>query len=222
MMKKFALMVAGGSGSRMNAPVPKQFLLLNGKPVLMHTLQRFFDFDPLLEFIVVLPGDQISVWEILCREYGFSIGHKRIEGGDTRFGSVWNGLNSIPDSEGIVFIHDGVRPLVSQATLQRCLETTQLKGNALPVLPLVESVREVKGSKNFPADRSRLYSVQTPQVFRLEEIRAAYALGYDPAFTDDTMVLERLGKTIHLVEGNRENIKITHAEDLFIAEAFLK
>ncbi|MBN1927673.1 MAG: 2-C-methyl-D-erythritol 4-phosphate cytidylyltransferase [Prolixibacteraceae bacterium] len=221
-MKKIALIVAGGSGSRMKASVPKQFLPLNGIPVLMHTVRRFFDFDLSFEIIIVLPENQFDHWKELCAKYRFSIKHRLAPGGENRFQSVQNGLNKIDGEEGIVFIHDGVRPLVSNETLQRCLKTTIEKGNALPVMPLVESVREMTNDGNKPADRSKLFSVQTPQVFRVKEIKAAYEPGYDPVFTDDTMVLERLGKKIYMVEGNRENIKITHQEDLTVAEALLK
>lgn len=221
-IKKIALVVAGGSGSRMKTPVPKQFLLLGGKPVLMQTIQRFYDFDPSFEIIVVLPDKQFGTWKTLCAEHRFEIKHTLVKGGENRFQSVKNGLDAIEGDEGIVFIHDGVRPLVSHATLQRCFDTTIQKGNALPVMPVVESVREITDDGNKPADRSKLFTVQTPQVFMVKEIKEAYSLGYDPAFTDDTMVLERLGKTINLVEGNRENIKITHREDLTVAGALLK
>jgi 2-C-methyl-D-erythritol 4-phosphate cytidylyltransferase len=219
-IKKFALIVAGGSGSRMNSTVPKQFLLLKQKPVLMHTLERFAAYDSSVEIILVLPSSQFENWGELCFQYDFKILHRLVAGGDVRFESVKNGLSAITD-EGLVAIHDGVRPLVSFETIDWCFKIAEEKGNALPVMPVVESVRMVEGDKSFPVDREKYVAVQTPQVFRVSEIKKAYSLGFDPAFTDDTMVLERLGIQINLVEGNRENIKITHSTDLIVAEALL-
>jgi 2-C-methyl-D-erythritol 4-phosphate cytidylyltransferase len=220
-MKKFALIVAGGSGSRMNSTIPKQFMLLEQKPVLMHTLERFVLYDPSIEIILVLPSDQFEYWKQLCNLYGLKISHQLVAGGEVRFESVKNGLSEIHE-DGIVAIHDGVRPLVSIETIGRCFKMAEAKGNALPVMPVVESVRMVEGNNNFPVDREKYVAVQTPQVFRVSEIKQAYELGFDPAFTDDTMVLERLGIQINIVEGNPENIKITHATDLIIAEALLR
>jgi 2-C-methyl-D-erythritol 4-phosphate cytidylyltransferase len=219
-LKKFALIVAGGSGNRMNSKIPKQFLLLNQKPVLMHTLERFVAFDPSIDIILVLPSGQFDYWKELCIQYDFKIEHLLVAGGEVRFESVKNGLSEIHE-DGIVAIHDGVRPLVSLGTIDRCFKMTEEKGNALPVMPVVESVRMVEGEKSFPVDREKYVAVQTPQVFRISEIKKAYSLGFDSAFTDDTMVLERLGIKINLVEGNRENIKITHASDMIVAEALL-
>jgi 2-C-methyl-D-erythritol 4-phosphate cytidylyltransferase len=220
-MKKFALIVAGGSGSRMNSKVPKQFLLLKQKPVLMHTLERFAAYDSSIEIILVLPSSQFEYWEELCFQYDFRILHRLVAGGSVRFESVRNGLSIITD-EGLVAIHDGVRPLVSFETIDWCFKVAEEKGNALPVMPVIESIRIVEGDKSYPVDREKYVAVQTPQVFHVSEIKKAYSLGFDPAFTDDTMVLERLGIQINLVEGNRENIKITHASDLVIAEALLE
>lgn len=220
-MKKFALIVAGGSGSRMNNNIPKQFIEINGRPVLMHTFDVFFNFDPKLEFILVLPKDQISLWKSLCEIHQFRIEYKIAFGGETRFDSVKNGLALIPE-DGIVFIHDGVRPLVSLKTLQNCFETAVKKGNALPVIPVSESVREVDGLKNKAVDRSKYFLVQTPQTFQTRLIQKAYQQTTSSLFTDDASVLEGTGETIHLVEGNRENIKITYPEDLIMAGIFLK
>jgi len=152
-MKKFALIVAGGSGNRMNNAVPKQFIEINGRPVLMHTFDAFINFDSKLEFILVLPKDQITFWDALCQKHQFKTEYKIAFGGETRFQSVKNGLDLISD-DGIVFIHDGVRPLVSAKTLQNCLDTAIEKGNALPVIPVTESVRFANGSGNQPVDRS--------------------------------------------------------------------
>ena len=219
-MKKFALIVAGGSGSRMKNTIPKQFIEINGRPILMHTIEAFYNFDPNFEFILVLPKDQLTLWNQLCEKYQFNIECKIAFGGETRFQSVQNGLNLI-SGDGIVFIHDGVRPLVSAKTLQNCLESALAKGNALPVVPVSESVRMVEGSKNFAVDRSQYFLVQTPQTFHTELIKKAYEQATSNSFTDDATVLESMGETIQLVEGNRENVKITYPEDLVYAGVFL-
>ena len=219
-MKKFALIVAGGSGNRMNNAVSKQFIEINNRPVLMHTFDVFMNFDSKLEFILVLPKDQITFWDALCQKHQFKTEYKIAFGGETRFQSVKNGLDLISD-DGIVFIHDGVRPLVSGKTLQNCLDTAIDKGNALPVIPVTESVRFANGSGNQPVDRSKYFLVQTPQTFQTRLIKNAYRLAKTDAFTDDATVLESRGETIHLVEGNRENIKITYPEDLVFARLFL-
>jgi 2-C-methyl-D-erythritol 4-phosphate cytidylyltransferase len=219
-MKKFALIVAGGSGSRMNNNIPKQFIEINGRPVLMHTFDVFFNFDPKLEFILVLPKDQLTLWNSLCEMHQFKMDCKIAFGGETRFHSVKNGLDLISE-DGIVFIHDGVRPLVSVQTLQNCFETAIEKGNALPVIPVSESVREVEGEKNKAVDRSKYFLVQTPQTFQTGIIKNAYQQATSNLFTDDASVLESTGEIIHLVEGNRENIKITYPENLVFAEILL-
>lgn len=215
--KKFALIVAGGSGSRMKSQVPKQFLEMAGIPVLMHTIKVFEKFDQEIEFVVVLPENQVDYWKQLCKKHDFRIEHKIAFGGETRFHSVKNGLKQISE-KGIVFIHDAVRPLVSNQTLLNCLETAIDKGNALPVIPVYESVREVSESKNRVADRSKLFLVQTPQTFQVQLIKDAYSKSNPESFTDDASVLESCGHQIHLVEGNRENIKITTPFDLVIAK----
>ena len=220
-MKKFALIVAGGSGSRMNNAVPKQFIEINDRPVLMHTFDAFLKFDPKLEFILVLPKDLVTVWNALCQKHQFKTEYKIAFGGETRFQSVKNGLDLISD-DGIVFIHDGVRPLVSAKTLKNCFEKATEKGNALPVVPVTESVRFADGSKNHPVDRSKYFLVQTPQTFQTRLIKNAYGLAKTDVFTDDASVLESMGETIYMVEGNRENIKITYPEDLVFAEILLK
>jgi 2-C-methyl-D-erythritol 4-phosphate cytidylyltransferase len=220
-MKKFALIVAGGSGSRMNNNIPKQFIEINNRPILMHTFDAFFNFDPNLEFILVLPKNQITLWNSLCDMHQFNMDCKIAFGGETRFHSVKNGLDFI-NEEGIVFIHDGVRPLVSLQTLKNCYETAIEKGNALPVIPVSESVREIDGLKNKAVNRSKYFLVQTPQTFQTRLIQKAYQQATSNIFTDDATVLECTGETIHLVEGNRENIKITYPEDLVLADIFLK
>jgi 2-C-methyl-D-erythritol 4-phosphate cytidylyltransferase len=220
-MKKFAIIVAGGSGSRMGSEIPKQFLEISGKPILMHTIQVFYSYDPEIEIILVLPEEQQKFWDELCIQYSFSITHRITTGGETRFHSVKNGLRLI-EGPGIVFIHDGVRPLVSVETLEKCFQNAVKSGNAIPVLPVSESLRKKKGAESISVDRSLFFNVQTPQTFRTEQIQEAFRQNFDPEFTDDASVAEKSGFRIFLVEGNRENIKITTSTDLIVAEAFLK
>ncbi len=220
MLKKFALIVAGGSGSRMQNSTPKQFLEILGKPVLMHTLTAFYNFDPTIEIVLVLPEDQVKTWNEICQNHQFKIPFELAHGGATRFESVKNGLERITEN-GIVFIHDGVRPLVSVQTLRNCLDTSINKGNALPVVPASESVRYVDGESNKALDRTKYFLVQTPQTFRTNEIKKAYQQPYTPLFSDDASVLENTGAKIYTVPGNRENIKITFPEDIHLAETLL-
>ncbi len=219
-MEKFALIVAGGSGTRMGTEIPKQFLELCGKPVLMHTLERFHQFDSSIQLILVLPQTQFQYWQELCERHQFRLAHQLVAGGNSRFQSVKNGLNELP-AEGLVFIHDGVRPLVSLPTIQNCENTAIAKGNALPVLPVIESVRKLENGKSVHVDRQTYRLVQTPQTFQLSLIKKAFEQPESPLFTDDASVLEAMGECIHLVDGNSENIKITHPNDLKIAELFL-
>jgi len=204
----------------MNTGVPKQFLLLSGEPVLMHTLRIFHQFDPKMTLFVTLPGSHIPYWEQLCRNHTFNIPHQIIKGGDTRFGSVKNALEQI-GGEGLVAIHDGVRPLVSIETLKHTFEEAGKSGNAIPVIRMQESIRETGPSGSKEVTRDNLWIVQTPQVFRKELIKKAYNSAPSRNYTDDATVLETLGETIHLVEGNPENIKITFLSDLRCAEAIL-
>jgi 2-C-methyl-D-erythritol 4-phosphate cytidylyltransferase len=216
-MKKFALIVAGGSGSRMGSQIPKQFHEMNKMPVLMHTIMRFYKYDKNCELIVVLPEKQIPYWTELCQTYSFKIQHQVVAGGATRFHSVQNGLNKI-SGDGIVFIHDGVRPLVSHETLERCELGAFSNGAAIPVQPMNESLRYFDGNINKAVNRDHYFSVQTPQTFQVQLIKEAYRQEYIPEFTDDASVIEKTGRPVSIVEGNRENIKITHPEDLPIAE----
>lgn len=219
-MKKFALIVAGGNGSRMKNTVPKQFLEIEGKPVLMYTFDAFARFDTELEFVLVLPENQVDFWKELCIKNKFRHKYRLAHGGSTRFQSVKNGLDLITE-QAIVFIHDGVRPLVSQQTLHNCYTTASVQGNALPVIPPSESIRYSDNTENKAVDRSRYFLVQTPQTFILSHIKEAYQAATHPNFSDDASVLENYGHTIHLVEGNRENIKITWPQDLIVAKSFL-
>mgnify|MGYP001012687802 FL=1 len=220
-MKKFALIMAGGSGTRMKAEIPKQFIEIAGLPVIMHTILRFEQFDPEIQIILVLPENQFDLWAELCKKHNFTKIFKLAKGGETRFHSVKNGLKLI-EEEGIVFIHDAVRPLVSVQTLRNCLETAIGKGNALPVNPVIDSVRISDNDSSYPADRTKIFLVQTPQTFHTSQIISAYNSVTHSGFTDDATVLESTGVKINLVDGNRENLKITTREDLIIAEAFLK
>jgi 2-C-methyl-D-erythritol 4-phosphate cytidylyltransferase len=220
-LSKYVLIVAGGSGSRMKSALPKQFIELCGKPVLMHTIEVFYKFDNTVNIILVLPARQSDYWKQLCRKHNFTIKHTEIQGGETRFHSVKNGLSVIHE-EGLVAIHDGVRPLVSHDTISRCFEKAAKYGNAIPCMPVYETTRQVNDDRSIMLDRSLLRLVQTPQVFSCSQIRKAYEQAYDEDFTDDASVLERTGMQIQLAEGNRENIKITDPLDLILAEAILK
>ncbi len=220
MGKKFALIVAGGSGNRMNNSIPKQFLEIEKKPVLMYTFEAFSKFNSEIEFVLVLPKNQVDNWKELCTKHNFNQKYTLALGGNNRFQSVKNGLEAI-DDEGIVFIHDGVRPLVSQETLRNCYETTVMQGNALPVIPPSESVRYSFGNENKAVDRTKFFLVQTPQTCKVSEIKQAYQAATHETFTDDASVLESSGLSINLVAGNRENIKITWPQDLTVAKSFL-
>jgi len=219
-MKLYAVIVAGGSGKRMGADMPKQYLELAGKPVLMHTLERFKAFDESIEIITVLPENQIRFWADLQKKYSFSIPHTLVKGGKSRFFSVRNGLKFV-EAPGIVAIHDGVRPFVSIDTIRRCFETAEKLGNAIPVISPTDTLRMINDSGSIPVSRLNVRQVQTPQVFSANLIKKAYEQDYIPEFTDDAMVLEKTGVKINLVDGNRENIKITNPEDLLISSALL-
>ncbi len=219
-MNLFVVIVAGGSGKRMGLEVPKQFLELAGKPVLMHTIERFSKFNSSIEIITVLPENQLRYWTSLQKKYSFDIPHTLVKGGRHRFDSVKHGLKFVSGS-GLVAIHDGVRPLVSIETIKRCFETASKYGNAVPVVSPSDSIRVMKNDKSEPLNRNYIKLVQTPQVFDIDIIKKAYKQDYDTSFTDDAAVLEKTGETIYLTEGNRENIKITNPEDLFIAQTLL-
>jgi 2-C-methyl-D-erythritol 4-phosphate cytidylyltransferase len=219
-MKLYAVIVAGGFGKRMHAEIPKQYLEIAGKPVLMHTLERFKAYDENIEIITVLPENQLRFWDELQKKYSFNIPHTLVKGGKARFFSVRNGLRFV-ESPGLVAIHDGVRPFVSVETIRRCFETAEKLGNAIPVVSPSDTLRMVGEEGSKPINRLMVKQVQTPQVFDTELIRKAYLQEYQPEFTDDATVLEKSGIKINLVEGNRENIKITNPEDLIISSALL-
>ncbi len=221
MMKRYVVIVAGGSGSRMRSEVPKQFIVIGTKPLLMHTIDAFKKFDSAIQIILVLPESQKEYWSNLCEKYSFSTIHDVVNGGETRFHSVSNGLVLVKEP-GIVGIHDGVRPFVSQKTLFNCYKTAEDSGNAVPAVDAFESVRQTDATSNRAIDRTTIKLVQTPQVFRSEQLLKAYKTEFTSGFTDDASVAEAAGYHINLVEGNRENIKITTPFDLKIAEALLK
>ena len=202
-MNRYALIVAGGSGKRMGPKIPKQFLELSGKPVLMRTIERFHSFDQSIRIILVIPADQYGYWEELCRKYSFRIPHTIVAGGPTRFDSVRNGLEKIGE-KCLVAIHDGVRPNVNSGTIKRCFDTAGKFGNAVPVIEPADSVRIITEQGNMPVKRHYLRIVQTPQVFDSELIEKAYLQEYNPDFTDDATLLEKTGETINLVEGDQE------------------
>lgn len=220
-MNNSVIIVAGGSGKRMGSEIPKQFLLLQGKPILMHTISRFYNWNNDIEIIVVLPANQIQYWKDLCRQQEFLLQHKVVSGGDTRFESVQNGLNHM-NKTGFVAIHDGVRPFVSNSTISNCFKIAKLKNNAIPVIPINESIREISNSKNKAVPRSSYRIVQTPQVFEKSLIIEAYQQDNNVNLTDDASVVEALNVKINLVVGNHENIKITNPIDLYFAEAIYK
>lgn len=220
-MKRYAIIVAGGSGSRMNAGIPKQFILLKGLPILIHTINRFCDFDSSIHIILVLPKSHIAHWEELCKEYNFTLKHQIVSGGETRFHSVKNGLDAITETNVVVGIHDGVRPFVSNETLSFCFEGAEKSGNAVPAVAVSDSMRQVENSENSYLDRNHIKIIQTPQCFRIDVLKKAFLQNYSPSFTDDATVVEAIGEKINLVEGNASNIKITTPYDLKIAEVIL-
>ena len=217
-MKKIALIVAGGKGERMNADIPKQFLLLNDFPILMHTLNAFTDFD---KRILVLPQSQIENWKTLCGEYNFALKHMLVAGGINRFGSVKNGLRKV-DEGSIVAIHDGVRPLISKNLTNKLIATTKKGIGVVPVVSVKDSLRKVDGNNSKAVSRSSLYKVQTPQCFFASTIKDAYKQNFSLFFTDDASVLESNGGKIIAILGEGKNIKITTKEDLRIAEVFMQ
>ena len=228
----YIIIVAGGKGLRMGGDIPKQFLPIGGRPVLMRTLERFREYSPTLQIILVLPKDQQNYWLQLCKEYDFKIDYQMTNGGETRFHSVQHGLALIPDdAQGVVGVHDGVRPFPSTEVIHNCYETAREKKAVIPVIAVVETVRKLVSivniisldtilSKTVPRNDYRL--VQTPQCFDIQLLKAANRQPYNDNFTDDASVVESYGQDITLVEGNRENIKITTPYDIVIAEALVQ
>lgn len=217
----YVIIVAGGKGLRMGGDVPKQFVPVSGLPVLMRTMLRFREYSPQLNIILVLPKAQQDYWHGLCRQHQFVMDYQLADGGRTRFHSVQSGLALVPDdAEGVVGVHDGVRPFVSVDVISRCYEQARLSKAVVPVVPVVETIRQVEqdaqASHTVPRDSYRL--VQTPQVFDIQLLKAANKQPYCDAFTDDASVVEAYGAKVTLVDGNRENIKLTTPFDLHVAE----
>lgn len=222
-MDKYAIIVAGGKGLRMGGDIPKQFMLVGGKPVLFHTIEAFYHCDSSIRIILVLPQEQIEYWNRLCRDFDVPSVYALVAGGETRFHSVRNGLAAITATEeALVAVHDGVRPFVTKSVIKSCFEQTESLGAVVPVIDVVESVRSIDATgQSHSEDRSKYKLVQTPQTFRLSLLRKAYAQTYQPVFTDDASVVEASGQQVCLVPGNRENIKLTTPFDLRIAEVLL-
>ena len=218
----YIIIVAGGKGLRMGSDIPKQFLPIGGKPVLMRTLERFREYSPTLQIILVLPQAQQDYWHQLCKDYDFKVEYVLADGGETRFHSVQNGLTKIPDdAEGVVGVHDGVRPFPSIDVIRNCYETARTAKAVIPVIPVVETVRHLQGNTSVTVPRNDYRLVQTPQTFDIQLLKAANKQPYNDGFTDDASVVEAFGFNITLVEGNRENIKITTPYDLKIAEVLI-
>lgn len=220
-IKKYAVIVAGGKGQRMGTAIPKQFLDLAGKPMLYYSIAAFTDAYPDIEVILVLPEDMLSYAQIILTAFPAPVDMIIVPGGATRYHSVKNGLNAIKGN-GIVFVHDGARPLVSKALINRCYKQATEKGNAIPAIAATDSMRITDGRHTKPIDRDYLRIIQTPQTFRTEIIIPAFQQDYDPAFTDEATVLEATGMEVYLTEGDKRNIKVTTPEDMMIAAVMLK
>lgn len=219
-LKKYAIIVAGGKGERMQNSQPKQFINIGGKPLLMHTLMAFSRYDTNLEIILVLPDGQLKNWGQICKKYHFNVRHQLIAGGPERFHSVKSGLKLV-EREGIVAVHDGVRPFLTLDLIKKSYEAAAKYGAAIPCIAVRESLREVNGTSSFPVDRHKMRLVQTPQCFRSDILIDAYNVSYQPKFTDDASVVENAGHKIHIVEGDPLNIKVTLPMDLIFAESLV-
>lgn len=218
--QKAIIIVAGGKGTRMGASLPKQFIRLGSRPILMHTIERFFNYDRSMTIIVVLPKNQQEYWTQLCKDYNFDVPFIIADGGQTRFHSVCNGLSKVTN-ERWIGVHDGVRPFVSDEVITTCFRVVQSSRAVIPTIGIVETLRKVEEEKSSTLNRDDYRLVQTPQVFDVALLKEAYQQEYDKKFTDDASVVEALGYDVTLIEGNRENIKVTTPFDLKIGEALL-
>ena len=221
MDKKYAVIVAGGKGARMNSEVPKQFLLLNNRPVLMHTLEAFRNYDEKLQLILVLPESDIQRWNQLQDQYNFKLNYQIAKGGKSRFQSVKNGLSLIKE-DGLVAVHDGVRPMVAPDLIGASYSIAAIHHSAVAAVRLKESIRIIDKDATHAMDRSRYRLIQTPQTFRVSLLKKAYEIEEDDTLTDDASVFEKAGHSISLFEGDYRNIKITTREDMILVEALLK
>ena len=219
-MTRTAIIVAGGSGRRLGGPVPKQFQTVKGRPLLMWTIEAFHRYDASMPLVVVLPKEHFDIWKALCMGHRFFIDHEVVAGGEQRSHSVKAGLDKVK-GDGLVAVHDGVRPLVSSELIGRCFEAADKSGAAIPAVAVVPSIRETTADGSRALDRSKLLAVQTPQCFHVDLLRKAFALPYDPAFTDEATMVERLGVKVSLVEGEERNIKVTTEVDLRTLESML-
>lgn len=220
-MKKNVIIVAGGKGLRMGNDLPKQFIPIGGKPVLMRTIEAFYRFDQDINIILVLPVSHQDYWKSLCEEYNFSIEHVIANGGETRFHSVKNGLALV--TNGLVGVQDGVRPFGSVEMIKRCFDAAREYPAVIPVIDSTDSLREVVDEdKSRIVDRSKIRLVQTPQVFDLNVLKKAYQTDFKETFTDDASVVEAMGVNVHLVKGEVTNIKITTPLDLKIGELIIR
>jgi 2-C-methyl-D-erythritol 4-phosphate cytidylyltransferase len=219
-MQKSVIITAGGIGKRMGSELPKQFLVLGGKPVLVHTLELFFKYDPNIEIILTLPNDWRGYWETVIDKYYCRVPHIVVNGGEERYHSIQNALKQCSGS--FIAVHDGVRPFVSFETLDRCFSALNQYEAVVPVLKLKESIRQTNENSTNAVDRSNYRLVHTPQCFRAEVLHKAYEQAYHEKVTDDACLVEGLGYTIHLVESNEENIKLTTPFDFLIAETIIQ
>jgi 2-C-methyl-D-erythritol 4-phosphate cytidylyltransferase len=219
-MEKIAIIVAGGTGTRMGDKTPKQFIEINNKPVVIYSFEAFYHYDKSVKFILALHSDYFSLWEKIIRKYPHYKNIEIVKGGKTRFNSVQNAVRIIRE-EALVAVHDAVRPLVSIDTITRCYETARIKGCAVPCMEVSESLRELIPSGSKPVDRNKIRIIQTPQVFRSDILINAYRQRYSAKYTDDSTAVENAGYKITLTKGNRYNIKITTKEDLIFAETLL-
>lgn len=219
-MEHSTIIVAGGSGKRLGGPVPKQFQVVKGRPLLMWTIEAFHRFDPAMPIIVVLPREHFDIWKALCLGHRFFIKHEVVAGGEQRWHSVKAGLDKV-EHDGLVAVHDGVRPLVSTELIGRCFVAADEQAAAIPVLPVVPSIRETTAEGSRALDRSRLLAVQTPQCFHADLLRKAFEQPYDSSFTDEATLVERMGVKVALVEGEANNIKVTTAADMRLVEMLL-
>lgn len=221
MGKRAVIIVAGGSGKRMQSALPKQFMMLGGLPVVAHTINTFSEALPGAEIVVVLPEEHIPLWRNLAARFDIAV-HRCIAGGKERFHSVKNGLDALSEEVEYVAVHDGVRALATKKMILRVQLAAEETGAAIPVTEVVDSYRRVDGSESYIVPRSELRIVQTPQTFSAELLRRAYEQPFSDKFTDDASVVEALGAKITLVEGERRNIKLTTPEDMLIAERLLE
>lgn len=220
-INRYVIIVAGGSGIRMGSGLPKQFLPLAGTPVLMHTISRFASASVSAKIIVSLLSEYHETWKTYCQENGFHVEHNLTDGGETRWHSVKNALDTI-SGDGLIAVHDGVRPFPGVALIEQCFVQAERTGSAVPGLPVSESVRRKDGDKSTGVNRDGLFLIQTPQVFDAAKLKKAYELPYTPLFTDDASVMEAAGYEITLVPGEEENIKITTPLDLERAECIFQ